>query len=364
MKKRYITIGLIAAAAILFMALAVWFGMMLGARSRDDLTESQAQSTVSESIAGDAESAAFEKSHPADSDKIPVSSETESVTEPSPEPTGIPEPLAVHVTGIRDFAIIEGMFPDVMAGISWDDTVLEVTADTSACDFGIPGTYDLIYRIAGADGRDENVTIHMTVRHDLEQFLYGMEGAVYVPVGGNFDPMENVVCDDEIAKIEPDMSALDTTKEGEYLISYHLTGTDGVSQTAVRRVHVGDEPVSPVPGQQVQTDVGEYSTVTDLGLWRLTAYMDTPEDQGPYVGQTASGAPLVAGRTVAVSQQTCERLGLTFGDRLMVDGYVYILEDYGGSAMYNSDWLDIFVDNVEDEYSERFNRYAEVYLLR
>ena len=26
--------------------------------------------------------------------------------------------------------------------------------------------------------------------------------------------------------------------------------------------------------------------------------------------------------------------------------------------------LDIFVDNVEDEYSERFNRYAEVYLLR
>ena len=96
----------------------------------------------------------------------------------------------------------------------------------------------------------------------------------------------------------------------------------------------------------------------------ITAYRDTPEDQGPYVGQTASGAPLVAGRTVAVSQQTCERLGLVFGDRLMVDGYVYILEDYGGSAMYNSDWLDIFVDNVEDEYSERFNRYAEVYLLR
>ena len=329
--------------------------------------ESQLQS-IAESLSKDvesiAESAVLGESIPADSETVPAKAEPESAAEPSPEPTDIPEPLAVHVTGIRDFAIIEGMFPDVMAGISWDDTVLEVTADTSACDFGIPGTYDLIYRIAGADGRDENVTIHMTVRHDLEQFLYGMEGAVYVPVGGNFDPMENVVCDDEIAKIEPDMSALDTTKEGEYLISYHLTGTDGVSQTAVRRVHVGDEPVSPVPGQQVQTDVGEYSTVTDLGLWRLTAYMDTPEDQGPYVGQTASGAPLVAGRTVAVSQQTCERLGLTFGDRLMVDGYVYILEDYGGSAMYNSDWLDIFVDNVEDEYSERFNRYAEVYLLR
>ena len=354
MKKKYMKIGMIAGTAILFMAFAVWIGMMLGARSRDDRTESQTESMVTDS----AESAETGESFPVDSVTVPAASE--SVTEPSPEPAR----LADHVIGIRDFAIIEGMVPDVMAGISWDDPVLDVTADTSACDFGIPGTYNLTYTIAGADGRDENVTIHVKVRHDLEQFLYGMEGAVYVPVGGRFDPMENVVCDDEITKIEPDMSALGTTKEGEYLVSYHLTGIDGVSQTAVRRVHVGDEPVSPVPGQQVQTDVGEYSTVTDLGLWRLTAYMDTPEDQGPYVGQTASGAPLVAGRTVAVSQQTCERLGLVFGDRLMVDGYVYILEDYGGSAMYNSDWLDIFVDNVEDEYSERFNRYAEVYLLR
>ena len=320
MKKKYITIGMIAGAAILFMAFAVWIGMMLGARSRDDRTESRTESPapgIAESSAPDSD---LPESAPLDSESIPARSKPESTPKPTPEP----ERLADHVTGIRDFAVIEGMRPDVMAG----------------------------------------VTIHATVRHDLEQFLYGMEGAVYVPVGGEFDPMENVVCDDEIAKIEPDMSALDTTKEGEYLISYHLTGTDGVSQTAVRRVHVGEEPVSPVPGQQVQTDVGEYSTVTDLGLWRLTAYMDTPEDQGPYVGQTASGAPLVAGRTVAVSQQTCERLGLVFGDRLMVDGYVYILEDYGGSAMYNSDWLDIFVDNVEDEYSERFNRYAEVYLLR
>ena len=349
---------MITGAAILFMALAVWIGMMLGARDRK--SESHSERAPAAAMESAAESILPGESIPADSETIPDLSEPESVPESAPWQVS----LADHVTGIRDFAIIEGMRPDVMAGISWDDSVLDVTADASACDFGIAGTYNLTYRMAGEDGRDENVTIHVTVRHDLEQFLYGMEGAVYVPVGGSFDPMENVVCDDEIVKIEPDMSALDTTKEGEYLISYHLTGTDGVSQTAVRRVHVGEEPVSPSPGQQVQTDVGEYSTVTDLGLWRLTAYMDTPEDQGPYVGQTASGAPLVAGRTVAVSQQTCERLGLVFGDRLMVDGYVYILEDYGGSAMYNSDWMDIFVDNVEDEYSERFNRYAEVYLLR
>ena len=362
MKEKYLKIGLVAAGVICAMAFSVWIGMLLGEKSR------------AASMAADSLPVPYDASSridaPADAGAIPDSAaaaESVSLSESYAEESlaaSVPEPLAGHVTELKDFSVIEGMSPDVMAGVEWDDLISDVTADTSGCNFSIPGVYELPYTIFGADGRTETVMIHVTVRHDLEQFLYGMEGAVYVPVGGSFDPMENVVYDEEISSVEPDMSALNTEREGEYLISYHLTGTDGVTQTAVRRIHVGKEPVSEIPGQTVQTDIGEYSTVTDLGLWRLTAYMDTPEDQGPYVGQTASGAPLVAGRTVAVSQQTCQRLGLQFGDRLMVDGYVYILEDYGGSAMYNSDWLDIFVDNVEDEYSEKYNRYAEVYLLR
>ena len=358
MKKKYRKAALLVFAVICAMAFAVWIGMQLGERSR--IKEALAESTASHPV--EDESIISNVSVPADSEVIPDMSVAESQTGPTEEPLKLSE----HVNGLRDFTVIEGMLPDVMAGVEWDEHILDVTADVSTCDFGIPGTYDLTYLISGADNREEKVTIHVTVRHDLEQFLYGMEGAVYVSVGDSFDPMENVVYDEEIASVRADTSALNTSKEGEYLVSYHLTGQDGAEQTAVRRIHVGEEPVSPVPGQQTQTDtdVGEYSTVTDLGLWRLTAYMDTPEDQGPYVGQTASGAPLVPGRTVAVSQQTCERLGLQFGDRLMVDGYVYILEDYGGSAMYNADWMDIFVDNVEDEFSERYNRYAEVYLLR
>lgn len=101
-----------------------------------------------------------------------------------------------------------------------------------------------------------------------------------------------------------------------------------------------------------------------LGIWRLTAYRDTPEDQGPYVGQTASGAPLVAGRTVAVSKATMDRLGLKFGDRLQVDdGRIFVIEDNGDSHMHNKLWMDIFCDTYEDAYSDRNNRYAEVFLL-
>lgn len=101
-----------------------------------------------------------------------------------------------------------------------------------------------------------------------------------------------------------------------------------------------------------------------LGTWRLTGYCDTPEDQGPYVGQTGSGLPLVAGRTVAVSKATMERLGLKFGDRLQLDdGRIFVIEDWGGSAMHNKLWVDIFCATEEEEYSERNNRYAEVFLL-
>ena len=48
----------------------------------------------------------------------------------------------------------------------------------------------------------------------------------------------------------------------------------------------------------------------------------------------------------------------------MIDGHIYVLEDHGGSPMENQNWVDIYVDNEADEYSDQFNRYSEVYLLR
>ena len=281
------------------------------------------------------------------------------------------EEILSHVAGIKHFTTVEGKHPNVMAGVAGDDTIAEVTSNEEEINWDKPGKYPLTYKVTAKDGRTAEKTIEIEVYLDLEHYLYGMEGAVYIPVDGTFDPMEHVVTEPEIETIEPDTSALDTSKEGEYLISYKLTAPGGRYQTAVRKVTVGEEPQTTAgygTGQGTGTTYVEspegYSTVTDLGLWRLTAYMDTPADQGPYVGQTASGAPLVAGRTVAVSSATCARLGLEFGDRLMVDGHVYVLEDHGGSAMYDSDWLDIYVDNEADEYSDAFNRYAEVYLLR
>ncbi|MDO4647080.1 MAG: hypothetical protein Q4B26_00420 [Eubacteriales bacterium] len=118
------------------------------------------------------------------------------------------------------------------------------------------------------------------------------------------------------------------------------------------------------------TGIGKYAaddlsgvTLRDLGVWRITAYADTPADQGPYVGKTASGAPLVAGRTVAVSEATMTRLGLSFGDRIVVNGHIYTIEDHGDRNMYNQNWVDIFVDDPSLEYMDFCNGYSSVYLV-
>lgn len=269
--------------------------------------------------------------------------------------------LADHVKGIRDFNLIEGMTPDPMAGISWDETIGTVLCDTTKIDWGEIGIHDLTYTIAGMDQSIEYKTIKVTVYENLEFYLYGMEGEEKVAVNSSYDPMEGITYDDKIQSVTADTSALDLTRPGEYAVTYTLTDDTGREQAAVRRVMVTNSGADEWDNND---NAGNYSTVVDLGVWRLTAYMDTPEDQGPYVGMTASGAPLVPGRTVAVSAATCSRLGLYFGDKLLIDGHVYTLEDHGGSAMNNQDWADIFVDNPIDEFSERFNHFTEVYLLR
>ena len=146
--------------------------------------------------------------------------------------------LIDHVKGIRDFSLIEGMVPDPMAGISWDDTIGTVLCDTTKIDWGEIGTHDLTYTIAAMDQTIEFETIKVTVYENLEFYIYGMEGEEKVAVGGSYDPMADISYDDKISSVTADTSELDLSKVGEYAVTYTLTDTDGREQTAVRRVYV------------------------------------------------------------------------------------------------------------------------------
>ena len=60
-----------------------------------------------------------------------------------------------------------------------------------------------------------------------------------------------------------------------------------------------------------------------LGVWKLTAYCPCERCNGRgRAWKTASGAPMVVGRTVAVG-------GLPFGTELMINGQTYVVEDRG-----------------------------------
>lgn len=340
---------------------AVACGGAFGVSADDDVDEVV---YFSENDAGDVPSdSSLDEGASGDSEEKPVETAASEESSAAAEEDD-PETAAIlsHVRGIRDFSIIEGMVPDPMAGISWDETIGTVLCDTTKIDWGAIGTHDLTYTVAAMDQTIVFKTIKVTIYENLEYYIYGMEGEEKVTRGSTYDPMDGISYDTGmIASVNADISGLDMSKIGEYAVTYTLKDPAGREQYAVRRVKVSSSGADEWDNND---NAGNYSVVIDLGVWRLTAYMDTPEDQGPYVGQTASGAPLVAGRTVAVSAATCARVGLNFGDKLLIDGHVYTLEDHGGSAMNNQNWVDIFVNNPGDEFSERFNRYSQVYLLR
>lgn len=59
-----------------------------------------------------------------------------------------------------------------------------------------------------------------------------------------------------------------------------------------------------------------------LGTWKCTAYCPEKCCNGKHAWQTASGEPMIVGRTIAVGH-------LPFGTELMIDGHVYVVEDRG-----------------------------------
>ena len=146
-----------------------------------------------------------------------------------------------------------------------------------------------------------------------------------------------------------------------------------VNPPAATRTGAYDLPapsgVDPNPSNANQS----YTRKINLGTWRLTGYCDTEEDQGPFVGQTASGMPLVAGRTVAIPAMYEQnvmtingtRVRLSFGTRLMVNNHIYVVEDHGGSEMdeLGRPCIDIFCNTWEQEHSDYCNGEATVYLI-
>ena len=83
---------------------------------------------------------------------------------------------------------------------------------------------------------------------------------------------------------------------------------------------VNEVPVATMPDAQMVEPVGTHWE--RLGRWKTTGYCPCRRCNGRNAGRTASGAPMIPGRTVAVG-------GLPFGTVLKVGNSEYVVEDRG-----------------------------------
>lgn len=103
--------------------------------------------------------------------------------------------------------------------------------------------------------------------------------------------------------------------------------------------------------------VSSEAKLKPLGEFRITHYCPCSICCGPYSGMnsTASGAPPVTNRTIAVEPKQ-----IPYGTEVVINGQVYVAEDCGGAIKKNC--IDIYVGSHE-EASSKGMYYTDVYLL-
>lgn len=112
----------------------------------------------------------------------------------------------------------------------------------------------------------------------------------------------------------------------------------------------------------LEAEIGASDTATDsnaeeerwesLGRWKTTGFCPCRKCNGSNAGKTASGAPMIPGRTVAVGN-------LPFGTRLKINGHEYVVEDRGVHGHH--------VDILYGDHKTAWNhgvKYYEVFILR
>ena len=85
-------------------------------------------------------------------------------------------------------------------------------------------------------------------------------------------------------------------------------------------VGINEMPVATMPDAQMVEPVGTHWEY--LGRWKTTGYCPCRRCNGQNAGRTASGAPMIPGRTVAVGW-------LPFGTPIRIGDKEYVVEDRG-----------------------------------
>ena len=117
-----------------------------------------------------------------------------------------------------------------------------------------------------------------------------------------------------------------------------------------------EEEVSEPEEIVVEEAVKEEPSWVYFGNCTITHYDNGPCCCGPWAyGNTASGVPPTAGRTVAHNY-------LPFGTRVLINGCEYVVEDRGDANMASGMWFDVYVSS-HDEANARGMFSTDVYIM-
>ena len=184
------------------------------------------------------------------------------------------------------------------------------------------------------------------------------------------DPVESVEISwnpvtSEVFLMEADEPLLEINNEGAEIEVELVEVSEIVWLGDLEVEDLGDNSDLPV-SNRVTERVPNSSVEFSLGVFTLTAYCDCilccdewswehPRWKGTeYVQTSASGRPLIAGRTVAADPRV-----LPFGTIISINGFEYVVEDMGGGVLGRH--IDIFMNSHEEALHFGW-RTAEVFL--
>ncbi len=94
----------------------------------------------------------------------------------------------------------------------------------------------------------------------------------------------------------------------------------------------------------------------NLGKFKLTYYCSCELCCDVETGITATGAPVVEGRTIAVDPSV-----IPYGTQIIIGGHIFTAEDCGGAIKGNR--IDVYVNSHQRALELGVN-YADVYLKK
>ena len=229
--------------------------------SNNDLAK-QLESSDSQKLVSLADQATTEQKTPKTAENTTVTPEPKPLTEtqtsdtnttptvePSPTPTSTPTPTPVDQAPTISFADVLYLHLgkksfNLMDGVSAHDVedgdLTNKVVYANTVDINTEGTYQVTYQVADSAGHKTSATRDVVVTNDAP--VIHVSGNNQTEVGHAFDPLQGVTADDyqdgdlttEI-KVAGDV---DTSKPGDYELTYTITDKNGTVTTLKRTVTV------------------------------------------------------------------------------------------------------------------------------